>query len=335
MEWIEVTGKTLEEARERALDELGVHQSELEYEVIEEAKAGFLGRFGKVEARIRARVKPVSRDKPNDRRRRRGGAEVRSGRSGRPQGPGRPGRPKRAAEEREPRGEREPRVERTDSPSAGTGPVAGEGTGGPRKRRRSRSRKRPGTGAGAAAEQERDRQERSEKTDEPSGSRRRDEGVEVDEITVPIEEQAAAAEAFTLGLVDALGAEARVTAVPGDDSVQVDVEGDDLGLLVGPKGVTLAAIEELVRAAVSRSTGGHSARVYVDVAGYRRLRREALAAFVRTLAEEVRTTGVEKAMEAMPPSDRKVIHDTVAEMDGVTTASEGEDLRRHVVIRPS
>jgi len=157
----------------------------------------------------------------------------------------------------------------------------------------------------------------------------------VNEITVPIEEQADAAGEFTRGLVNALGAAAQVTAVPGEDAIQVDVEGEDLGLLVGPKGVTLAAIEELVRAALSRSTGGHSVRVYVDVAGYRRARREALAAFVRTLAEDVRETGIEKAMEPMAPSDRKVIHDTVAAMDGVTTSSEGEDLQRHVVIRAS
>ncbi len=334
MEWIEVTGKTLDAARERALDELGVHQSELEYEVLDEPKAGLFGRIGHVEARIRARVKPISRDKPNDRRRRRGGPEGSGGRSGRESGGGRAPRsgPAREGREATDRGAPGQRGERGEVESAGTAPSRpGGGEGAPRKRKRSRSRNRSGTGAG----QVRDGGARSEKTDEPSGSRRRDEGVEVDEITVPIEEQAAAAGAFTEGLVGAFGLRALVSAVPGDDAVQVDVEGEDLGLLVGPKGVTLAAIEELVRAAVSRSTGGRSVRVYVDVAGYRRRRREALAAFVRTLAEEVRSTGAEKAMEPMPPADRKVIHDTVAELDGVETSSEGEDLQRHVVIRPS
>lgn len=332
MEWIEVAGRTLDAARERALDALGVHQSELEYEVIKEAKPGFLGRFGRVDARIRARVKPISRDKPNDRnRRRRGGPNGRAGRSGRARSESRPSRPTGGGGDNAPQKRRTPRAADPTPERAGTGPAAGAGSQGPPKRRRSRSRKKPST----RTEPGREQAERSERADEPSGSRRREEGAAVDEISVPIEEQAAAAETFVRGVVDALVVGARVTSTLAEDAVEVDVEGVDLGLLVGPKGATLAAIEELVRAAVSRTTGGHSARVYVDVAGYRRLRREALATFVQTLAEEVRTTGTAKAMEPMSPSDRKVIHDTVAEMDGVATASEGEDLGRHVVIRPS
>ena len=70
MEWIEVTGRTVDEAKERALDELGVHESELEFELIGEARSGFLG-IGRSEARIRARIKPLSREKPADKRRRR------------------------------------------------------------------------------------------------------------------------------------------------------------------------------------------------------------------------------------------------------------------------
>src|SRR5450432_3324046 len=71
MEWIEVTGRTVDEAKERALDELGVHESDLEFELIDDARSGFLGRIGRSDARIRARVKPLSRGKPADKRRRR------------------------------------------------------------------------------------------------------------------------------------------------------------------------------------------------------------------------------------------------------------------------
>src|SRR5476649_1449066 len=71
MEWIEVTGRTIDEAKERALDELGVHETELEFEVVDEARTGFLGRIGRSDARIRARIKPLSREKPADKRRRR------------------------------------------------------------------------------------------------------------------------------------------------------------------------------------------------------------------------------------------------------------------------
>src|SRR5688572_15256470 len=69
MEWVETTGRTLEEAVEAALDQLGVAEEDLEYQVLDEPKAGLLGRLGGREARIRARVRPISREKPGDRRR--------------------------------------------------------------------------------------------------------------------------------------------------------------------------------------------------------------------------------------------------------------------------
>src|SRR5438477_8331313 len=75
MEWIVTTGKTVAEAVEAALDELGVDEADIEYEVLEESKRGFLSRLGGGSpARIKARVKPLSREKP-DRRRRTGGRE--------------------------------------------------------------------------------------------------------------------------------------------------------------------------------------------------------------------------------------------------------------------
>src|SRR5919106_5506165 len=76
MEWIVTTGKTVAEALEAALDELGVDEADIEYEVLEESKRGFLSRLGGGSpARIKARVKPLSREKPD--RRRRGGSRDR------------------------------------------------------------------------------------------------------------------------------------------------------------------------------------------------------------------------------------------------------------------
>lgn len=318
MDWIEVTGRTIGEARERALDMLGVDESELEYAVLEEPKTGFLG-IGKTDARIRARVKPVSREKPNDRRRRRG----RAGREEKPR--------ERGGERPERRGESARRE------TAGATPEGGEpGAGAARPARRRRRRgagvgRGPGAGAGAGAAAARggDRGER------PAKSPATTEGETVNEASIPVEEQAEAAAAFTKELVGAFDVGARVKAEVVDEAVEVEVEGDQLGLLVGPKGATLAAIEELVRAAVQRSTGGHSARVHVDVAGYRRRRREALAAFARQQAEDVLASGAERSLEPMTAPDRKVVHDTIAEIDGVTTTSEGEDPYRRVVIIPA
>jgi spoIIIJ-associated protein len=300
MEWIEVTGRTIEDAKELALDRLGVVESELEYEVLEEPKGGLFGRIGRTEARIRARVKPLSREKPGDRRRRRS----QKGRS-----------------------QREPAA---SSPSGGQRATAGE-----RTNAVDADESRPARGGGA--NRSRRRRSRSRGSGNGGGSMAaavvQEESSVVDEI--PVEEQAAAAEQFTVGLVEAFGVSGRVSTEVRDDAVHVDIEGDGLGLLVGPKGATLSALEEIVRAVVQRSTGGHSARVHVDVGGYRQARRDALAEFARRLAAEVQNEGVERALEPMSPPDRKVVHDTVSEIDGVSTASVGEEPRRRVVIRPA
>ena len=82
---------------------------------------------------------------------------------------------------------------------------------------------------------------------------------------------------------------------------------------MGPKGATLQAIEELVRTVVQRRTEGHGARIHVDVGGYRAKRREALERFALDLAEQVRESGEDRALEPMSASDRKVVHDAVAD----------------------
>jgi spoIIIJ-associated protein len=111
--------------------------------------------------------------------------------------------------------------------------------------------------------------------------------------------------------------------------------GADLGLLIGPKGQTLQAVQELARSVLQRRAPGEAhARIRVDVGGYRERRREALARFVTDIAAQVKESGVKKALEPMSPPDRKVVHDTVNEIEGVTTISEGEEQRRRVVILP-
>jgi spoIIIJ-associated protein len=150
-----------------------------------------------------------------------------------------------------------------------------------------------------------------------------------------VEAQAEHAARFARSLVEAMGLEGAVSSRVEDETVLVAIDGDGLGLLVGPRGTTLQAVEELVRAVVQHGLSGRSARLRVDVGGYRERRREALAAFARQVAEEVRTTNLERALEPMNPPDRKVVHDAVAEVDGVATSSEGEEPRRRVVISPA
>jgi spoIIIJ-associated protein len=159
--------------------------------------------------------------------------------------------------------------------------------------------------------------------------------AEVDVDTLPIEEQAEHAEAFAKDLFRTMGFSATIRTEIDEDDLTVHVEGQNLGALVGPRGATLQALEEVVKAVVQHHAGGHSAWVHVDVGGYKARRREALEEFARKMATEVKETGAPRQLEPMSAADRKVVHDVITDMDGVATASEGEDARRRVVIRPA
>jgi spoIIIJ-associated protein len=323
MDWIEVTARTVDEAKELALDRLGVVEDELEFEVVDEARKGLFG-IARSDARIRARVKPLSREKPNDRKRRRRPNERSSRSSGQSSG-GRGGshggkQPSRTATDRPPKAA----PATADSTSSnGDGGVSQGASSGARRRRRG-GRGRGGRGA----------QERQGVTAAVAADERQSE-AEVEVETVPVAEQAAHAAKFTEELVRTMGFNASIRTDIDDEDVTVHIDGEGLGALVGPRGATIQALEEVVRAAVQHFAGGHSAWMHVDVAGYRERRRQALADFARKIAREVKDTGEERAMEPMTAADRKVVHDVIADIEGVETTSEGEEPRRRVVVLPA
>jgi spoIIIJ-associated protein len=312
MEWVETTGKTVEEAKDAALDQLGVDEQDAEFEVVEEPRTGLFGRT-RGEARVRARVRPTQPRPKLERRDRK--SRSRSG--------GKPGERRKG---------REPAAKRTAEAVAGSstevpaeGGVATEaapapvteraaGQGGARRSRRGG---RGGSRSGA---------DQAENDDEGS----------IEMSDTELAEQGEAVRTFLVDLLDAFGLDGDVTATPADEgAVELAVNGEDLGLLIGPKGQTLQAVQELSRSVLQRQRPGEvHARVRVDVSGYRERRREALEKFVRDVAEQVKASGTQKALEPMSPPDRKIVHDTVNEIDGVSTISEGEDARRRVVILP-
>jgi spoIIIJ-associated protein len=289
VEWVETTGRTLEEAKEAALDQLGVDERDAEFEVLAEPRRGLFG-LGGSDARVRARVRPARPRAKDDRRRRR-----ERGRSGR----------ERNGNRSDDRGGdrdrgREPRTVATEP-----------------ARRRAPEPAGPAATAGEMIEHD-------------------DDGGDEVEADLSVPEQAEVAKTFVAGLVEAFGLQASVGVTDdGDDTIDVAVTGDDLGVLIGPKGATLQAIQELAKTAVQRRTPGRTARLHVDVAGYRAKRREALERFTHQVAEQVRSSGARRALEPMNAADRKIVHDTANEIDGVTTTSEGEEPRRRVVVLPA
>jgi spoIIIJ-associated protein len=330
VEWVVTSARTIEEATEMALDQLGVDEQDAEIEVVQDAQKGLFGRL-RAEAQVRARVRPTSpRPKVDRRDRRRGDRRGREGDRGRARKSAGGGRERVAAGVGTSGGGSSTDAERPGPGAAGDDDTS-SGTAGSR---------RPGSGGGGAAGGNRRR-----RRNRPSSSA---EGAAVSDNTqssgdsrtetMDLEAQQAAVEGFLTDLLAAFGRpDATIAVAVGEDeALEASVDGSELGLLVGQKGVTLAAIQELVRSMVQRQfVGQPHARVRVDVAGYRARRKEALARFATSIAESVKESGVAKALDPMGSADRKVVHDTVNEIEGVVTVSEGEDAARRVVIRPA
>jgi spoIIIJ-associated protein len=307
MEWVEITAKTLEAARDMALDRLGVAEDEAEIEVLEEPRAGLFGRI-RGEARVRARVRPTAVRPKQERRGRTGKARAERSDAA----PGRPDAdsdaPAREHVERE-----------TAAVSTGDRSRGRQRT--PDRQRPTQRKERPAMDANT---------ESTNRSRDDRGSDDGDDGPGADPQAV-----GDAAVEFMTGLAAAFGMDATAALTVDGSDLDVQLNGDDLGLLIGPGGRTLAAVQDLVRVAAQRRLGDHETRLRIDVAGYRERRREALEKFATAVANEVIAAGRGKALEPMPSADRKVVHDAIQAIDGVTSHSDGEEPRRRVVIVPA
>jgi spoIIIJ-associated protein len=119
--------------------------------------------------------------------------------------------------------------------------------------------------------------------------------------------------------------------VEGDRAVVSIDGGDDLAKLVGRKGEILDALQELTRLAVHQKTGERS-RLMLDIARWRRKRRDELAALGDKVARRVLETGEREQLSPMTPFERKIVHDAVAAIAGVRSESEGVEPSRRVVV---
>lgn len=136
--------------------------------------------------------------------------------------------------------------------------------------------------------------------------------------------------------------EALLDIVDLDGDLDLDVEGQravvaivgsGLDGLVGRGGETLEALQELTRLAVLQKTGVRS-RLMLDIGGHRAQRRAELTALAQDVAERVLADGAPARLSPMTPFERKVVHDTIAGVDGVRSESEGEEPSRRVIVMP-
>ena len=135
-------------------------------------------------------------------------------------------------------------------------------------------------------------------------------------------------------VVDALDLDAEVSVDESPERIEGAVEGEDLGLLIGRRGQTLASLQYLVNLIVSKQTNRRVAFA-VDVDGYRRRREEALVGLAKRTASRVRTSGRSVTLEPMPPNERRIVHLALQDDPAVVTVSIGEGEARKVAITPS
>ena len=125
-----------------------------------------------------------------------------------------------------------------------------------------------------------------------------------------------------------------VSVASDGDTLEMKVDADKTGRLIGHKGENLYALQQLMNAIV-RAQSDERVFVNVDIADYKKERAEHLAEKVRADAQKVIETGEPRSLRPMTAAERRIVHMTLAEIPEVTTESEGEGPKRRVVIKPS
>ncbi len=266
-EFIEVTGKTEEEAVAKALAQLGLDRDDVSVEILERAKSGFLG-LGSCPAKVRVSYgeetddAPVSQEEPQA--------------------------PQTAAPA--------PKQEKKQEKSA---------------ERRPEKKKEP-------------KQPAVKETPAPQATQ--DLGEEVND------EKAVAIRTFLTGLLEQMESPAQVRVyLPEKGRYKVILEGENLGALIGRRGETLDAIQQLTSYAVNRSASGR-VRVQLDAEGYREKREQSLQHLARKVAGKVTKYRRSVTLEPMNAYERHVIHTALQDVPGVTTYSTGTEPNRRVIV---
>lgn len=138
---------------------------------------------------------------------------------------------------------------------------------------------------------------------------------------------------FLLKVFDAMGLKVNVDITEKDGEMNIDLSGDEMGVLIGKRGQTLDSLQYLTSLVVNKGTKEY-VRVKVDTENYRERRKETLENLAKNLAYKVKRTKKAVSLEPMNPYERRIIHSALQNDKYVTTISEGEEPYRKVVIKP-
>ena len=143
------------------------------------------------------------------------------------------------------------------------------------------------------------------------------------------------AQTFLEDLLSFFGLNTAVEGSPDEATIELDVPSTHLnGFLIGVRGENLRSLQHITNLAL-KTSGFTDVMAVVDIAGYKKQQNERLGKTARQLAEQVLGSGQAQTLEPMSAYDRRVVHQAVSEIDGVTSESSGEGRDRRVVIKPT
>ena len=300
---IVATGKSIDLAIESALTQLGMDRDSVSVQVLQQAKAGFLG-FGAQPAKVQVTYEapdpaPVP-EKPKSAL----GSASRSKPKAKPVVEKKPEEPKAA-----PAPQSEKKVEAPKAEKKNDAPKA------PKETKKERKPEQPKTPK-APKENKEVKEVKAPRVYTPAEPGSTEEKIEV----------------FVKGLLEHMGSQAIPHAFKENDNTYfVELVGEDLGYLIGRRGDTLDAIQHLANYTVNRGVEGHI-RINVDAECYREKREDSLRRYARKKAQQVLKARRRTTLEPMNAYERHVIHAALQDMDNITTHSTGTEPNRRVVI---
>ena len=297
------SGKTIDLAIESALTQLGLDRDSVSVQVLQQAKAGFLG-FGaqpaKVQVTYEAPDPVVVPEKPKSAL----GSASRS-------------KPKAKPVEKKP----EPKVEAPKVEAPKAAPVKTEAPKVEKPKAPKVEKKVEKTEKKVEKKVEKAEKKVEKKTSEPKVYAPAEAGSVEEKIEV-----------FIKGLLEKMGSDAVPHAwKENDNTYKVELTGSDLGYLIGRRGDTLDAIQHLSNYTINRGVEGHI-RINVDAEDYRQKREESLRRYARKKAQQVLKARRRTTLEPMNAYERHVIHAALQDMDNITTHATGGEPNRRVVI---
>ena len=311
MKVYEYSARTIQEAIDQGLEELGVAISDVTVDVLEEGSKGLFGLFGSRPAKVRITMKD---EEDTDDVARAILADAMKPEESKPR--------KEKVEKPAPKAENEEKVEKP-APK-------------PRKPKAPKEEAVKAEDAKEDAPKAKAEPKKESKPRAPKAPKAPKEPKEVKEI-VPAEQAGRAtaagrAQEFLQEVTKLMGVNVSV-AVKNDEegNVRVNMEGDTLGILIGRRGETLDALQYLTSLQVNKGQDDYT-RVTLDTEGYRAKREEALVRLANRMANRAQTPGRKVSLEPMNPYERRILHSALQDHPAVTTHSEGEEPNRHVVI---